>query len=78
MSTAEKIYHIVQALPESSALEVLHFTEFLAVKNQELDKKIKQGIERADKGLGGILDNDYIDDLNARVEKRLIESKGNQ
>ena len=69
----EKIYHNVQTLPESSALEVLHFAEFLAVKNQELDKKIQKGIEQANKGLGVVLDDDYIDDLNARVAKRLAE-----
>ena len=32
MNTAEKIYEHVKALPEPAALEVLHFVEFIGMK----------------------------------------------
>ena len=75
MNTAERVYQNVQKLPEFSALEVLHFSEFLEFKNQELDKKIQEGIEQADKGLGITLDDDYIDNLNQRVSERLAAAQ---
>ena len=75
MNTAEKIYHNAQDLPEFSALEVLHFSEFLKFKNQALDEKIQQGIEQANKGEKILLDDDYVDNLNKRVAARLAASK---
>jgi hypothetical protein len=76
MNTAEQIYQDVQDFPESLALEVLHFVEFLKIKRQsasnlELDQKIQQGIEQAENGLGGALDDAYVDNLNQRVQQRL-------
>lgn len=76
MNTAEKIYQDVQNFPEPLALEVLHFVEFLRLKNQtainqELDQKIQQGIDQANSGLGLCLDDDYAAKLNQRVQKRL-------
>jgi hypothetical protein len=51
MNTAELIYQDVQIFPESLALEVLDFVEFLKTKNQalleqerELARKIQIGI----------------------------------
>ncbi len=35
MSIAEKIYEIAKPLPESLALEALHFIEYLSSKNVE-------------------------------------------
>lgn len=35
MLTAEKIYEIAKPLPESLALEALHFIEYLSGKNTE-------------------------------------------
>ena len=76
MNTAEKIYQDVQDFPEPLALEVLHFVEFLKLKNQssvdqELEQKIQQGIDQANKGLGITIDDDYVNQLNLRVQQRL-------
>lgn len=35
MSTAERIYELVKALPEAQASEVLNFVEFLQHKSQQ-------------------------------------------
>jgi len=75
MNTAEKIYHNAQDLPEFAALEVLHFSEFLKFKNQDLDEKIQHGIEQANKGKKKLLDDSYVDNLNKRVAERLAASK---
>jgi hypothetical protein len=76
MNTAEKIYQEVQDFPEPLALEVLHFVEFLRSKNQssinsELEQKIQQGLDQANRGLGITIDDDYADRLNQRVQQRL-------
>ena len=42
MNTAELIYQDVQEFPESLALEVLDFVEFLKAKNQALFKKAEE------------------------------------
>jgi hypothetical protein len=53
--------------------------EFLKFKNQsisnlELEQKIQQGIDQAENGLGVTLDDDdYVDDLNQRVQQRLAD-----
>ena len=52
--------------------------EFLKFKNQsisnlELEQKIQQGIYQAENGLGVTLDDDYVDNLNQRVQKRLTD-----
>jgi hypothetical protein len=39
MSTAEKIYELVKAMPEAQAGEVLDFVEFLQHKQQHLNQK---------------------------------------
>jgi len=80
MNTAEQIYQDVQDFPEALALEVLHFVEFLKLKqlsvsSPELDEKIQQGIDQADRGLGQLLDDDYVDSLNQRVQQRLAASQ---
>lgn len=82
MNTAEQIYQDVQDFPEPLALEVLHFVEFLkhkqqSVTNLELDEKIQQGIDQADNGLGQMLDDDYVDSLNQRVQQRLAATQKN-
>lgn len=82
MNTAEKIYQGVQDFPEPLALEVLHFVEFLRLKNQswinqELEQKIQQGINQADSDLGITVDDDYVDKLNQRVQQRLDASQKN-
>jgi hypothetical protein len=82
MNTAEQIYQDVQEFPEPLALEVLHFVEFLKLKQQsvtnlELDEKIQQGINQADNGLGQMLDDDYVDSLNQRVQQRLAAAQKN-
>lgn len=76
MNTVEKIYQEIQDFSEPLALEVLHFVEFLRSKNQssenqELDRKIQQGIDQANSGLGITIDGDYADRLNQRVQQRL-------
>jgi hypothetical protein len=76
MNTAEKIYQGVQDFPEPLALEVLHYVEFLRLKNQsslnqELEQKIQQGIDQANQGVGITIDNDYVNQLNLRVQQRL-------
>ncbi|WP_340124281.1 hypothetical protein [Methylobacter svalbardensis] len=76
MNTAEKIYQGVQDFPEPLALEVLHYVEFLRLKNQasldlELEQKIQQGIDQANQGLGITIDDDYVNQLNLRVQQRL-------
>jgi hypothetical protein len=80
MNTAEKIYQGVQGFSEPLALEVLHFVEFLTVKNQfsidlQLEQKIQQGISQADSDLGITLNDDYIDNLNQRVQQRLAVAR---
>lgn len=60
-------------------MEVLDFVEFLKLKNQplihqELDQIIQQGINEADTSLGVLLDDDYIDSINERVQQRLTVS----
>jgi hypothetical protein len=80
MNTVEKIYQEVQDLPESLALEVLHFVEFLrsknqSSKNQELEQKIQHGIDQANSGLGVTIDNNYVDRLNQRVQKSLASAQ---
>ncbi|PPD38305.1 MAG: hypothetical protein CTY16_20295 [Methylobacter sp.] len=82
MNTAEQIYQNVQEFPESLALEVLHFVEFLKSKNSSinelvLERKIQQGIEQAENGLGVTLDDAYVDNLNQRVQQRLAASQKN-
>jgi hypothetical protein len=82
MNTAEQIYQDVQDFPEPLALEVLHFVEFLKLKNQsacnlELDQKIQQGVEQAERGLGVMLDHNYVDNLNQRVQQRVATSQKN-
>jgi hypothetical protein len=52
--------------------------EFLKFKNQsisnrELEQKIHQGIDQAENGLGVTLDDDYVDNLNQRVQQRLAD-----
>jgi hypothetical protein len=78
MNTAELIYENVQVFPESLALEVLDFVEFLKTKNQalleqerEIARKIQIGIEQADAGLGIPLNDEYVERLNQRVAERL-------
>jgi hypothetical protein len=78
MNTAELIYQDVQIFPESLALEVLDFVEFLKTKNQalleqesELARKIQIGIEQADAGLGIPFNEDYATRLNQRILERL-------
>lgn len=76
MNTAEQIYQDVQNFPEPLALEVLDFVGFLKFKHQsasnlELEQKIQQGIHQAKNGLGVMLDDAYIDNLNQRVQQRL-------
>jgi NADPH-dependent curcumin reductase CurA len=76
MNTAEKIYQGVQDFPEPLALEVLHYVEFLRLKNQsslnqELEQKIQQGIDQANQGVGITIDDDYVNQLNLRVQQRL-------
>lgn len=82
MNTAEQIYQDVQDFPEALALEVLHFVEFLKFKHQtvsslELEQKIQQGINQAERGLGVMLDDDYVDNLNQRVQQRLATIQKN-
>lgn len=82
MNTAEQIYQNVQEFPESLALEVLHFVEFLKSKNSSinelvLERKIQQGIEQAENGLGVTLDDVYVDNLNQRVQQRLAANQKN-
>ncbi|WP_083930211.1 DUF2281 domain-containing protein [Methylovulum miyakonense] len=82
MNTAEQIYQNVQEFPESLALEVLHFVEFLKSKNSSinelvLERKIQQGIEQAENGLGVTLDDAYVDNLNQRVQQRLAANQKN-
>ncbi len=82
MNTVEKIYQDIQDFPEPLALEVLHFVEFLRLKNQssihsELEQKIQQGINQADNDLGMMLDDEYIDRLNQRVQQRLAVKQDN-
>ena len=82
MNTAEQIYQDVQEFPESLALEVLHFVEFLKSKNLaanggELEHKLQQGIEQAENGLGSTLDGAYVDHLNQRVQQRLAATQKN-
>jgi hypothetical protein len=53
----------------------LHFVEFLKFKHQsvshlELEQKIQLGINQSERGLGVVLD-DYVDDLNLKVQQRL-------
>lgn len=50
--------------------------EFLKFKNQsvsnlELEQKIQQGIDQAERGLGVMIDDDYVDNFNQRVQQRL-------
>ena len=50
--------------------------EFLKFKHQSvsnlgLEQKIQQGIDQAERGLGVMLDDDYVDNLNQRVQLRL-------
>ena len=52
--------------------------DFLKFKNQsisnlELEQKIQQGIDQAENSLGVTLDDDYVDDVNQRVQKRLAD-----
>ena len=80
MNTVEQIYQDVQDFPEQLALEVLHFVEFLKIKHQstnnlELEQKIQQGIEQAEKGLGVALDDAYVDNLNQRAQQRLVATQ---
>jgi hypothetical protein len=82
MNTAEQIYQDVQDFPEPLALEVLHFVEFLKIKHQsennlELEQKIQQGIEQAEKGLGVTLDDAYVDNLNQRIQQRFVAAQKN-
>lgn len=64
-----------------SALDVLHFVEFLRLKNQssiiqELDQKIQHGIDQTNSGLGLTIDDDYVAKINRRVQERLrVEDK---
>jgi hypothetical protein len=81
MNAVEQVYHDMQSFPEMLALEVLDFVEFLKTKhqvliNQELEKKIKIGIEQAEAGLGIIIDDDYVNGLNQRIEQRLGAGNG--
>jgi hypothetical protein len=78
MNTAELIYENVQVFPESLALEVLDFVEFLKNKNQalleqerEIARKIQIGIEQADNDMVIPLDDAYIERLNKKIEERL-------
>lgn len=78
MNTAELIYQDVQIFPESLALEVLDFVEFLKTKNQallaqeqELARKIQIGIQQADAGLGIPFNEAYIERLNQKIAERL-------
>jgi Protein of unknown function (DUF2281) len=80
MNTAELIYQDVQIFPESLALEVLDFVEFLKTKNQalleqerELARKIQIGIEQADNDLVIPFDEAYIEKLNQKIAQRLAE-----
>jgi hypothetical protein len=41
------------------------------ISNRELEQKIQQGIDQAERGLGITIDDDYVDDLKQRVKKRL-------
>jgi hypothetical protein len=41
MNTAEKIYQNAQSLPESLALEILHFSEFLKLKQSATSSQVK-------------------------------------
>jgi Protein of unknown function (DUF2281). len=80
MNTAEQIYQKVQEFPEPLALEVLHFVEFLKSKNPSidelvLDRKLQQGLEQAENGLGISVDDGYIDNLNQRVQQRLAANQ---
>jgi len=80
MNTAEQIYQNVQEFPEPLALEVLHFVEFLKSKNPAidelvLDRKLQQGLEQAENGLGISVDDGYIDNLNQRVQQRLAANQ---
>lgn len=80
MNTAEQIYQNVQEFPEPLALEVLHFVEFLKSKTPfidelALDRKIQQGLEQAENGLGISLDEGYIDNLNQRIQQRLAANQ---
>ncbi len=82
MNTAEQIYQDVQEFPEPLALEVLHFVEFLKSKNPsgndlELERKIQQGVEQAENGLGITIDDAYADNLNKRVQQRLAANQKN-
>jgi hypothetical protein len=82
MNMAEQIYQDVQDFPDALALEVLHFVEFLKFKHQsvsnlELEQKIQQGIDEAERGLGVMLDDDYVDNLNQRVQQRLVANQKN-
>mgnify|MGYP000580156855 CR=1 FL=1 len=81
MNAVEQVYHDMQSFPEMLALEVLDFVEFLKTKhqsliNQELEKKIQIGIEQAEAGLGIIIDDDYVNGLNQRIEQRLGAGNG--
>jgi hypothetical protein len=80
MNTTEQIYQEMQDFPEPLALEVLHFVEFLKLKqhsitNLELDEKIRQGVAQADSGLGLTFDDDYVEGLNQRVQQRLAANQ---
>jgi len=82
MNTPEQIYQDVQDFPEALALEVLHFVEFLKFKHQllshlELEQKIQLGIDQAERGLGVMLDDDYVDNLNIKVQQRLATGQKN-
>lgn len=43
-----------------------------SISNPELEQKIQQGIDQAERGLGIRLD-DYVDNLKQRVQKRLVD-----
>jgi len=82
MNTVEQIYQDVQDFPEALALEVLHYVEFLKFKlqfenNPELEQKIQQGLDQAENGLGVMLDDAYVDNLNQRVQQRLATIQKN-
>jgi hypothetical protein len=73
MNTAELIYQDLQTFPETLALEVLDFVEFLKTKNQalleqehEIARKIQIGIEQADNDMVIPLDDAYIERLNQK------------
>lgn len=65
MNTAELIYQDVQVFPESLALEVLDFVEFLKTKNQALLEQEREN------DLVIPLNEDYATCLNQRILERL-------